>query len=628
MGNTVSNQSRHVATKGTTHIAKTAGPTDVCIDPSTGATSGFDNEVASTLLQPGTAVTLIANQKIWTAPHQLGPPSKNPHPPFIVGTVSGTHIMEAKATTYSGDVFAEGNGVVRTFDQTTQNHGNTPGYVDAGANSGAATSVEDLFNKQCTLVSLEGINEADGSAPDGLSVGTPAKVSRPLGYPGPKENKPPYYLEIMSGSKVTFKSVRKDVTVPEQTNPTCWKGGLHTMWLATRTGLGATTSKPETGKEEFIVDEALTGCLFDTVDGIIKAAGGLDPKIKNLNTAEVEGPGGNISGTNARASSKVSTSFTGTISSFEAVFAFFLYRSNPPFIDVQALSCGGSMSAKLKIFPSQKVDYTLDLSVSANVTNQTESQYAGATQQPSTMQKVKNAIQAIQQAKITLGKLKDISEYVKKIASLARQQFSVDFLVATSINFKVAYKPCTEDKQGFYGNFYTTSHVGLTWALTFTSSCLIGFTITFNISLINLVAPGLGEGAATALRAAGVRVDLVFSASISVPISFSIGQDEFDYPSATGVEIGINPELSLSIAVGFVIDLVRFGVRFPMSLKAGFFLGDKPKVLLQFQPKGELKTVLFLIVLEGSWFERKWEHEPENWKINWNGPKLDVITVS
>lgn len=628
MSNTVSNQSRHVATKGTTHIAKTGGPTDVCIDPSTGATSGFDNQVASTLLQPGTAVTQIAGQKIWTSPHQLGPPSEPPHPPFVVGTVSGTHIMEAKAVTYSGDVFAEGNGVVRTFDQTTQNHGNTPGYVDAGAASSSATSVEDLYNKQCTLVSLTGINEADGS-PTGVTVGKAAAVARPLGYPGAKENKPPYYLEIMSGTEVKFESVRKDVTVPEQTNPTCWKGGLHTMWLATRTGLGATTSKPETGTEKFTVTSALTGCLFDTVDGVIKAAGGLDPSIPNVNSASDTTSHGTLAGTDARISTTTAASFTGTISSFEAVFAFFLYRSNPPFIDVQALSCGGSMSAKLKIFPSQKVDYTLSLSESLGATNTTESAYEGQTPQPSTMTKVKNAIQAIQQAKITLGKMKDISEYVKKIASLARQQMSVTFLDATSINFKVGYKPCTEDKQGFYGNLYTTSHVGLTWSLTFTAACLIGFSITFNISLINLVAPGLGEGAATALRAAGVRVDLVFSASISVPISFTIGQDEFDFPSSTGIEIGINPELSLSIAVGFVIDIVRFGVRFPMSLSAGFFLGDKPKVLLQLQPKGELKTVLFIILFEGTWFlERKWEKEPENWKISWNGPRLDVITVS
>ena len=623
MSNTVSNQKRHVATKGTSHVAKTAGPTDVCIDPSTGATSGFDNEVASTLLQPGTAVTLIANQKIWTAPHQLGPPSKAPHPPFIVGTVSGTHIMEAKATSYSGDVFAEGNGVVRTFDQTTQNHGNTPGYVDAGSNSADATSVEDVFNKQCTLVSLTGINEADGPAPEGLSVGAAPKVARPLGYPGRKENKPPYYLEIMSGTEVKFESVRKDVTVPEATNPTCWKGGLHTMWLATRTGLGATTAKPETGTEKFTVTSDLTGCFFDTVDGVLKAVGG--GSIDNLTKGDTPGPGGDIAGTNARVESKSAASITGVISSFEAVFAFFLYRSNPPFIDVQALSCGGSMSAKLKLFPSQKIDYTLDLSDSATVTNTTQSTHAEGA---STLDKVKKAVQVIQQIKITLGKLKDTSEYVKKIASLARQQFSVDFLVSTSINFKVAYTPCTEDKQGFFGNYYTTSHVGLTWKLSFTSSCIIGFTVTFNISLINLVAPGIGEGAATALRAVGIRVDLVFSASLSVPITFSIGQDEFDYPSSTGVEIGISPTLSISIAVGFGIDIVSIGVKFPMSLTAGFFLGDKPKVLLQFQPKGELKTVLFLTLLEGSWFERKWEHEPENWKINWNGPKLDVITVS
>ena len=52
---------------------------------------------------------------------------------FVVGVASGTHIEEAKATSYSSDVFAEGNAVVRTNDTTTQNHANTTGYVDFAA---------------------------------------------------------------------------------------------------------------------------------------------------------------------------------------------------------------------------------------------------------------------------------------------------------------------------------------------------------------------------------------------------------------------------------------------------------------------------------------------------------------
>jgi hypothetical protein len=626
MGNTVSNQKKVVATKGTPHVARTSGATDVGINPANGAKAPFPNEVASALLRPGTSRTVIANQKIWTKPHQLGPPSKPVKAPFVVGERSGTHIMEAKATSYSTDVFAEGNAVVRTDDTTTQNHANTTGFVDGSALTDTSQNEEDFLKKQCTIVELTGINEVDGSPPDGLSVGTPPKVARPLGYPGRRESVPPYYLEILSATEVDFKSVRKDVTVPNSTNPTCWKGGIHTQWLARRTGLGATEAKPVDGTEEFKVDSALTGIFFDSKDALMKTLGGNPVNSAVDRATKVEASGTLASppaGSNTRVDGKTSVSASGVVSSLEAVFAFYLYRSNPAFINVQALSCGGSRNAILKLFPAQSVDYTIDLSSSLTVTNQTETSSQGTVGE-----RIRNARRAIENAKIVLGKLKDTSEYVKKIASLASQQFAVEFLVSTSINFKVAYKACAEEKRGLYGNLYTPSHVGLTWSLTFTSSKLVGFSVTFNISLINLVAPGLGEGAATALRTVGVRADLVFTASLSVPLSFSVGQDEYDFWTTTGVEIAIRPELSLSIAVGFVIDIVRFGVRFPMSLSAGFFGGDKPKVLVQLQPKGELKTVLFLILLEGSWFERKWEHEPEDWRVNWQGPKLDIITVA
>jgi hypothetical protein len=625
MGNTVSNQKKVVATKGTPHVARTSGATDVGINPQNGMKAPFPNEVASALLRPGTARTVIANQKIWTKPHQLGSPSKPIKTPFVLGEKSGTHIMEAKATSYSTDVFAEGNAVVRTDDTTTQNHANTTGFVDGSALTDTSQNEEDFLKKQCTIVELTGINEVDGPLPPGVSTGTPPKVARPLGYPGKKEGVPPYYLEILSATDVVFKSVRKDVTVPNSTNPTCWKGGIHTQWLATRTGLGATTAKPVDGKEEFTVDSALTGIFFDSKDAFMKAIGGnpVNSAVDGATKSEASGTLASPStGSTTRVDGKTSVSATGVVSSLEAVFAFYLYRSNPAFISVQALSCGGSRNATLKLFPAQSVDYTIDLSSSVSVTNQT------AAPEGSTMQKIRNARKAIENVKIVLGKMKDTSEYVKKIASLARQQFSVDFLVSTSINFKVAYKPCTQEKRGLYGNLYTPSHVGLTWSLTFTSSKLIGFSVTFNISLINLVAPGLGEGCATALRTVGIRADLVFTASLSVPLSFSVGQDEYDFWTTTGVEIGIKPELSISIAVGFGIDILRFGVRFPMSLSAGFFGGDKPKVLVQLQPKGELKTVLFLILLEGTWIERKWENEPEDWRVNWQGPKLDVLTVA
>lgn len=614
MSNTTSNQKRVVATKGTPHLPKTGGATDVGINPANGAKAPFPNQVRMPLLRPGTSKTLIANKQIWTQPHQVGPVSEPVKAPFVVGEKSGTHIAEAKATSASTDVFAEGNGVVRTNDTTTQNHANTTGYVDGSALAGQANADEDFLKGQCTIMELTGINEAEGEPDPGLSVGV-KKVARNLGYPGKKEpGVPPYYIEILSTSEVKFKAVRKDVTKPQPDNPTCWKKSSHTKWLAKRTGEGACDADPVEGKDEYTVTKALTSLAIGDDD--LKLPKGLnapDQKTEREHvTAEHRNRPGNQN-LSVKSTTKVETA--GVINSIDAVFAYFLYWAMPVNVNVQAISCAGSRNAQIRIFPKRKVavEVTFSDTVSANFENNG---------------KGKSAQKAMAAARAAINKLRGIEWMVKKIAELAKKDIKVEFCSEMKVGFEVAFKACGEDKKGFWGKEYTTAHVGMPWKIYISTPTLIGISLEFELSLLNLVAPGIGEGAATALRRLGVKIDLVFKATLQVPLTVTIAADEYGYFTGSGVEVAMKPELALFIRVGAGVNLVSFGARWPGQLSAAFTLPDKPKVLMQLQPKGELKTILFLKVFEDSWFETTWEKEWEAVRINWVGPKYDLFPQS
>jgi hypothetical protein len=184
MSETTSNQNRAIATLGTAHIAMTQGATDAHVDPDNLADPQlFPNEAPMTLLTPGTSATLIGGQPVWTASQQVGPTSGPEHPPYTLGVVSGTYLQEARATSYSADVIIEGGGVVRSFDSTTQNHGNTTGIVEGGMIDVATTPDEAFLLRMCAMASVSGINVGEVAPPEGVTSGV-TTAARPLGYPG------------------------------------------------------------------------------------------------------------------------------------------------------------------------------------------------------------------------------------------------------------------------------------------------------------------------------------------------------------------------------------------------------------------------------------------------------------
>jgi hypothetical protein len=129
MSSTASNAKRTIVTKGTAHVAMQTAP-DMCLIPGQATPVPFPNFVKSEKLLKGqTTKTFIADKPVWTSIGELGPPSEPAHPGTKGGVKSGTYRYEAKPTSYSPDVFFEGNPVVRAFDTTTQNHDNTVGLV-------------------------------------------------------------------------------------------------------------------------------------------------------------------------------------------------------------------------------------------------------------------------------------------------------------------------------------------------------------------------------------------------------------------------------------------------------------------------------------------------------------------
>ena len=186
---------RSVATKGTHHMARHTAP-DVCKLPD-GKPKPFANYVLTTKLAKGqTTRTKIAGAPIWTAAGEVGPLSEPAHEGVGGGVVSGTYRLEAKPTSFSGDVIVEGNGVVRMFDTTLQNHGNCPGIVDDADNLAAFLAE---FQKELDAAGLgPGEKKAEPPAPPKKAAPPKAKTDekKPVTQPPQVTPKPKTTCQI------------------------------------------------------------------------------------------------------------------------------------------------------------------------------------------------------------------------------------------------------------------------------------------------------------------------------------------------------------------------------------------------------------------------------------------------
>jgi hypothetical protein len=318
---TASNQKKTIATKGSPHVAKTKEPNDVCFNPADPKQKApFPNSVPTTRLTRGTANTKIAGKSIVVKGSFIGPPSDDEHPPFTMGDKTKLpYRLEARPTDWSRDVSAEGRGVVRFQDPTTQNRTNTTGFVDDSTLGQGGTTEEDFLKLKCTIKKLTGTCSHDG---------------RTLGFPAPGGQGDPYYLEVLSGDTIQFAAERFDITKePNAAEPWCREGSKHTGWKAKRTGGG----KPEVTKVD-------TGPKFE-----------VGTSLTNISWFDESKLGGADGGGKAPLAKgqKVQLS-TSTAKSFAQLIMLWGVRNDPPQIKVEALGCAGPKTAQLKIYPAQK----------------------------------------------------------------------------------------------------------------------------------------------------------------------------------------------------------------------------------------------------------------------------------
>jgi hypothetical protein len=571
--------------------------------------------VKTSLLTPGTNKTFIAKQPIWTKPHQLGPPSDPDKTPYVDGKISHTNRGEAKATSQSQDVFAEGNGVVRSNDTTKQNHGNADGYVDGSALGGAAHADEDFLKAQCTIVVLHGENESEPEPVEGLSVGAGGKtVMRQLGFPGePEPGKQGYYIEILSNSEVKLTATRRDKTKNPDGDPTCWKNKTHTRWVAKRTGEGARDVAPVEGTDKYTVSKALTSLLIGNEEHSVGSMTTAGRNEKEQVSKEHRGREGNKDLTVGHVKK---VEIEGAAESLEAVFAYFYYWARPVMVNVQATSCAGSRNVQIRVFPRAKIAVVVNFSEAAETNLSAKS-------------KGKSGQKALAAARATINKLRGIEVLVKKFAELSgRDNFEVEFCSEMRASFEVCFKPCTQRKTGFWGKLYTPAHCGMPWKVGLSTAVLVGIQVEFTISLVEFVLPCLGTAAAWVLGEINVRADIVVQIVLHVPLEVSIGADEYGNWTKTGVTVSLTPKFSVFLRISAGVKLISTGVKFPGSLSAAFMVSDKPNYLMSFQPKGELRTIGFLKVFEDTWLENEWEKEWEAVRVNWIGPKYDMFKQS
>ena len=582
MADSTSNQGKAIATKGTLHFARTSGATDACINPAVPATAPFVNFVSTSRLGTGqTVLTKIKGQPIWTMKGIVGPPSDPVHPPFVIGAATKKpYRLEAKPKSGSKDVFCEGGAVIRTNDPTTQNGGNTVGFVDGMFVSGNATNERGFLEMMCTLVVLKGTCEH----------------KRELGFPAPGGQGPGTYLEVLSGDTIKFTAERHDTTKsPPTKEPPCRLGGEHTKWIATRTGpVAAVPTKTKTGQ----------GTTFE-----------VGPDLTDLSLAKLLGsPIGLGQVSDGAAHTPVDHSDTGgakvkiSTKTWVSPLQWLLYwkiRENPPVITVQALACAGSKTATLKVFPSVGIKASLFGEQRDDVTS-------GFL------------------AKIE--KVKKIAEIVQKIARLAGIEIKVEFLIAPKLEFELEYLECKQTK-GCFSTKYTPARVNRKWTLTLGFDPFIGVEGNLKISLLTFL-PGLGPAVAKIIDKINRKyptfaADIVFGFKIAFALVATVGRDEYDFPSNSGGKGKVTIELSMALELGIAGFKIQFKAAFPAEVSVGLMLPDNAKCLLQLVIEGSIKSTFTITLFPDKWYE--WEAakaEPEwlSWKPD--AKRVDLLPVS
>lgn len=579
MSDTAGNQDLAIATNGTSHVATTMGPTDVCKLPNN-VPAPFPNFIATSgNLKNGTTNTFVANKPVWIQRSYLGPTSDPGHPGVNKGVASGTYRGIARATSWSKDVQKEGQFVVRTNDSTTQNNANTSGMVAGSPLAGKVSNDDAYQQKLCTLTILE------GKCKHGRALGPP---------PGAKKDEESNYLEILKGDFVEFTSTREDI-VHHTKDPGCVKG-IHTHWEATKTGgswkdaaiggaksvvgLDPPTHEAKDALKVYRLGGALTGESSVKVGDlkskksnvndfsrrerlkIPKDAGPLGKVADDVKTKDSTGKWAHGDAVTHKVAPDSNAAKLGSkaLSTIAQAAVMWDAAAHPAIVTVEASACSGKKTATIKIMPSDKVKVDLfDDSVKAGV-----------------------------------NWLRRLLGLVERATSFFGQPARIQFLESPKLTFSIEYKELTADKPvrpGPFGIGTVGPHWKVqcrrAWQLEFSFSPLIGGYAKFTVPIAT-VLPVAGSAVATLLKWVGARGDFFLKIEIAFAPKGSISWNEYD-EWAVSVSDG---ELSLTFSIGVEIYVTVAEVSVYGYVEGKLWFekwGPRPGYLLAVDMKGQIQ---------------------------------------
>jgi hypothetical protein len=654
MADTASNANRTIATMGSNHVAVMTGP-DVCKLPS-GVPVPFPNFVPTTRAGAGkTSNTYIGSQAIVVDRTKVGPQSDPAHAGVLGGVKSGTYRFEAQATSFSRDVFAEGGALVRSFDSTTQNQGNTTGIVLSMLDSAALAAQEREKRKKCVIDVFHG----------------ECVHGRQLGWPGPKKDGEPRYLEVLQNDTVHFRTVRLDTTkTPHEPYPKCIAGN-HTAWRAEAVKFPnpnqTVASKPE-GKgtiqaEVFQVPASLAledwilqlieydrkdtdepdekahfekeeptrkGMQQEALDGLRRSnprasRKQLDDAVtaanKKFDDYQRE------TGEKGRANPKFKADKTAlakslTVSLREGLLLWLWYVGAPQ-ITVTATACGGSRSATIRVFPSRDFQLAIELlslkrrkaiptketmakrdaALAASdqkrrdtIAQRVESlKMSGLDEAETVFQVIYNTLNAM---RILMGVAEKFAQYAGPVMG---SKLSCEFLVGLRVQWNFQYVECNQLKGQFECDMKTPAHVGRRWSLFVGAKPLIGINGYITFPILSLI-PGVGLIASRI-----IRLDGYFEGRTMITLGAVVGRDEYDYCKEVGGKI----DGDIDLAAGLAIGIGRWkAVKAQLRLDTDFggqiclFTGD-PHTLIGAKVGASIKGGFELIVFPDSWLFRR-----------------------
>lgn len=267
----VTNDGRTVATDRSLHLALNAEATDR-FELQTGGKLAVQNATTSNALESGkTTRTYAGGAHIWTENGELdGKPSCYGEGVDLsqvrVGLRSGRFGADAihqKANARppcSRNLLVEQAGVVRSDDRSHQDHFNSYGTVHDSGGSEEAPLYLTQLEKSCTLMSLSGwqnTRDADGKAVSDAP-------GRSFGPEPGKEDQDGSYLEVTHGARVQLEVVRNDTTTTLPRDPDCAKN--HTHWQVYFSGKGMegepSHHRPAVimGEEKVFIDDMPNPC--------------------------------------------------------------------------------------------------------------------------------------------------------------------------------------------------------------------------------------------------------------------------------------------------------------------------------------------------------------------------------